>query len=646
MARRPTPRTTTTTPNAGSVRTADAGDARREFWLLLAVLLCGIALRLTFLSRTAIEHFDEGVYASNWWFEQDETFEYPNRHLYAPPLLPALIEWTFVFLGPGNVGALLVSLAAGCATPLLVWWVGRKWFGSAAAMTAALLAATSEVHALFSRAALTDVLVGFWMLLAVWLIWESLCSGRIAVAVAGGGATALAWWTKYSGWLPLAISAAGLAAWIVWERPERTRVLRALRTWGVATLTAVLLWLPYLQMLQPRGGYAAVAANHRSYVVGWSGWLSGLMQQYANLSFLEGFITLLGLAVALPFAAIALRGDRLSVSPSPGAKPPENVPSRSGALLALPLAAAGFLIAAAALLGTPVVFLLLTAVGLAANTLGSFTGNSAGHPVDALSEASNRRLAGWMLAAWFVSLLLTTPLYRPYVRLTLPWLIAAWLASGAGLAALLTWLRREVLAPGPSADGSPSRTGNPDEAAARATRATPNVPRDRALLVVAAVLLVGSLVWRASSLVERGTVVWQSRTGLLQVAEQVAALTREQARSNSGDGTVVVYVYAEPALLFQLRLAGVPLVAPVTTLTFAGPDAQRLPFPTYLAAGPHALRDPRFHEQLAEVAGHLVPVETFGYQPSDLVLLDEYSPGELSPAHGRPAAEVRLYRVK
>ena len=54
------------------------------------------------LSRSAVEHFDEGVYASNIYFAAPE-YAYPLQRFYAPPLLPALIE-----------AGMIVGLAAEC----------------------------------------------------------------------------------------------------------------------------------------------------------------------------------------------------------------------------------------------------------------------------------------------------------------------------------------------------------------------------------------------------------------------------------------------------------------------------------------------------------------------------------------------------
>ena len=75
-------------------------------WLWLGgALLLGAVLRLSLLGRIAVEHFDEGVYSSNLWFESGTG--YPARYLYGPPLLPMVIEWVMIvvsFVGSHRPG--------------------------------------------------------------------------------------------------------------------------------------------------------------------------------------------------------------------------------------------------------------------------------------------------------------------------------------------------------------------------------------------------------------------------------------------------------------------------------------------------------------------------------------------------------------
>src|SRR5262245_2313430 len=192
----------------------------RELSLFALILVIGVIARVMALSRSAVEHFDEGVYASNIYFGPPD-YAYPLQRFYSPPLLPALIETGIIAGLPPNVAALAPSFVAGCATIAALWWFGRSWFGPGVGVAAAALAALSPFHIAYSSTALTDVLLGLWLVLAVDAIGRSLVAGDLRWAVAAGLYTGAAWWTKYNGWLPLALEAAALPVLCLWLRPPR-----------------------------------------------------------------------------------------------------------------------------------------------------------------------------------------------------------------------------------------------------------------------------------------------------------------------------------------------------------------------------------------------------------------------------------------
>ena len=189
--------------------------SRGEVAVVVLIVACGFMLRAASPTTMAVEHFDEGVYASNYWFGEAEEYRYPMSHLYAPPLLPSLLYWTVLLFGPSSWGTMLVGIFCGGCTVGVVWWVARQWFGVESGIAAATLAAFSDFHILYSRTALTDVPLSLWMLLAVYFIWEAFRTLRLRWIFAAGLATGLAWWTKYNGWLPLAVGLAGLIPWVL-----------------------------------------------------------------------------------------------------------------------------------------------------------------------------------------------------------------------------------------------------------------------------------------------------------------------------------------------------------------------------------------------------------------------------------------------
>jgi len=639
---------------------------RGEVWLLVAILACGISLRVARMSATTIEHFDEGVYASNLWFLAEEGGEYPGRYLYAPPLLPLLIESSMFLLGAGHVGTMLPVLLAGCATLPLVWWVARSWFGAPAGLAAVSLAAFSDFHAQYSRTALTDVLLCLWVLLSVFAIWNCLVTGRHRWTAIAGIAIGLAWWTKYNGWLPLAIGLAGSVAWVVVNKvaqssraatdtdvaanqparepvaarpgstmgtpvspPVRTILLR----WILVATIAFSVWSPVLIGLQSKGGYAAVAANHRRYVVGMSGWVDSLLRQSGSHWHFSGLSSCAGIAVAIGLAAFASRSsstwNRLGSAKRSHAGQPESAaahgdPQSGISLLGwiVCLAAVGLLAGLAALGGSTVVLAAMAAAGILLR-LAPVLKRSASR------IARTTDLQTWLLAAWFFGLFAVTPMYWPYPRLTLPWLIASWL----GTAALI------------------GRLGHIWQNWTTADNRQPQAGSTYAWIIAATCLVVGvgCMAAAAPQLNAKGLPAWQPRTGLESAAVEMVAEAAVAARGLPRDPGVladfVIYVYGEPGLFFHLsRLAdqhGNFAVQPASSLGF-----EALPVPTYMAIGPHGLRSERFGRDWPISGRRFRLIGSHPDRASDLVLLNQYSAREIESSQTGQDQQTRLYLLK
>lgn len=580
---------------------------RVEAWSIAGVVAIAILLRAGWFARAAIEHFDEGVYASNWWFDAAQGYQYPQRQLYAPPLLPLLIELVFFIAGPSNAGALSINLVAGCAMPLLVWWVGRRWFGPAAGLAAAILAATSDPQILFSRTALTDPLATCLILAAVGLIREALIRPRAVVVVAAGLAAGLAWLTKYNGWLPLAIGLAGVGACAAARGAGRALLIRRLRILAAVAVGALCLWIPYLVSLQSQGGYAPIAQNHRGYIVSWFDWPASLATQLCSLRAVDGAVGICGVGLALAAACC------LALCDVPGFTWNRRQTITLGG--AMFLSASGL----AAIEGASGFLLLATVAVVLEQGWRAVRGRSCG---------DDGNLADWLLVAWCGGLCLATPWYAPYMRLTLPLLAASWLAGGALAGRLVAAVQGTIQA----------RARNP------AHRKAPQVAM---VAMLASLAGAGLLAWRLPAALARGVAGWQSRTGLLEIAAPLrdAAFRSAHLDERTGSERCTFLVYGEPALLFQLRLAGAQHVLPVGHLGFARDGAPAPATPHFVVVGPHALTTRGFKEQFAAARDRLVLTAVFEYHPSQLVTLDNPAPAATSRVQGAPD-EIRLYRVR
>ena len=305
---------------------------------------------------------------------------------------------------------------------------------------------------------------------------------------------------------------------------------------------AGLLWLPCLWGLESVGGYRVVAANHRRYLVGWSGMAASVVRQYQTLSFLDAPLCRAGWLAGL--AVLALFGGR------PGSRPGRN-----------PWWCV--LLAGGALLGGTLPVTLLAVLGL----LVSLCGNQ--------GRTRWGELPLWLLLAWWVSLSLATPGYTPYPRLTLPWLVASWLAAGAWVGGW--WMAM------------------PEDHA--------DVVEDRS----SASLWQSSWAWGTWASLWLLTLIlggnrgggwprWigHPQQGLADGARQVVEAVRESlAISDKQPVDALIYVHAEPALVFHLRAQGLPVVQPVQDLEFTRkPGVDRAP--TFVILGDRSQREPGF----------------------------------------------------
>ena len=597
---------------------------RSEWLWLLGAVVFGAFVRLNFPGRMAIEHFDEGVYASNFWFGAEDGYSYPVRYLYAPPLLPAAIEWTMTIaslcgIKPTGFIPMIPCLIAGIAMIPSLWWVCRQWFGPTAGLVSAWLVSTSDFHVSYSRAALTDVPVCLFILWGVYFTGSALLKTS-AMATAGppqskgksksspkyplldiflaGIFTGLAWWTKYNGWLPLAIGATAGVLWqLLTPRPER-QIFRVGVCWLQIAVVAFLIWSPVLWGLQKHGGYATVAANHRQYVVGLTGWGRSAASQLYKIGYYEDPLDLL----RRPFV-------RRPDGNDPGRKklyysatfhlPVYHELIRAGVWRSLFLRVREDIFNLCTPLFVPLASLLIS-IAVCGRQL--FVG-----------QTSSTRLFHCIMAGWFAGMTVATPFYHPYPRLVLPWLCASWICLAV---AVETYL-------GSGARGRRIRETESDPAPAGAFAPSRGI---RGLLLSLPVILILRFVCGSA-------VAWSDRCGIERASIQFAATVKKETRlAGFPENEAIVYVLGEPALVFGLRAEGLGYVGPVQGLEFANAPIRR---PTFLAFTPGAV-EWKDADRFQREDGMMIP-------RSHLVLLDE---GEkISYDNIATENETRLWRL-
>jgi len=584
----------------------------RERTTLMLIAVIAVGMRFALASRISIEHWDEAVYACNRFFREGS---YPGRYMYAPPLLPALIELAMLLGGPTSNAAVLPNLILSALTVILCWWAARDWFGRGAGLSAAALAAFNDFHIAYSRTALTDSALCFWFLLAVYCTWRAFTRNRLGEAVIAGVAAGAAWATKYNGWLTLAVAASGLVAWGIFERFDRRQWQSRLLILGTICLAAGITWSPVWFSFKA-GQYSEVLQNQAGYYVGLAGWTESFARQAANLRYFENWLSAASItaAVALPVLFYRRLG-LLAVAVILGL---EAIPVGISPLLVGP-----------ALVGP---FLIL------------WTSHRGGISDDA---ARSRRLAAWLLAAWTIGLFLATPTYKPYPRLVMPWLISAILGTAAVCGLLF----------------------EPTPSHAESSRKTPKIVR-WALIVLWMLYPLATLQFRR---VDQAGLRFEPRSGAHPSAELVVGKLSISERPHSSlpipgwldrthRGSEILsalgiarsYVedalrkrpmniisYGEPAIVFHLNAIEID-ASPVADFAFLAPGQPRIPQPAFLMALPNSPAE--FERLIGPYANRLKSTAFLRETPSAIVLLDKYPPSDLV-GFGIKQENLRLYRI-
>ncbi|MBL8850836.1 MAG: hypothetical protein JNG89_14235 [Planctomycetaceae bacterium] len=420
--------------------------------------------------------------------------------------------------------------------------------------------------------------------------------------------------------------------------------------WAATTaIAAGIFWWFVVRELAPFGGYAAVATNHAGYFVGLAGWWSGLVRQAAAHEWIMGWPTCLGIAAAWLACdwtpgGPAVRGTDGRLAERADASGKNSVTRMASVVVvAIVLAFTAWLLTASGL--------------LALAALSGFVGVWRRATIDrsgsqGAERAVGTQLAAWMLLAWFCGLLASVPLYYPYPRLSLPWVVVTWPLAGAALS--LGWERVKRMSGGDaqqSASGAAHDSKSSPALVSLDSGSKSRMPRSARGLMTVLLLSVAvgtgwllldrvfgvrqsgqsSIRWRAA---------WQSRDQVRPWFEMVRSEIgpEAEARASAGrDVSAVVYVAGDPAAFFQLSAAN--RIPGVVFLPIADPAGLKATtgVPTYLLTHVPA-------GGTESSAANLNRTRAFYYRPSDLVMLDRRPASELR-SQGAANDALRLHRI-
>jgi len=692
-----------------------------EFLAITGFVLLGAILRFTNLNLEAVEHFDEGIYASPLWYDTQFGEPYPSRHLFAPPLLSTMMEgWTWV-PGLAPYAAFLPSVLLGTATIFGLWWLARSWFGKSAGIFMAATVAMSDFHILYSRMALTDVACLFWIVMSVGFGTQAIARQNFKSAAIAGFLCGLAWWTKYTGWLPLAILCSGAGFWWIWQGRRSMGFIRFVGI--IATMIAVALgtFAPWWWQLRAVGGYEAVSETHEKYVTGWSNWSANMAQQLRDQFLLDGYTGQLSLGLGLFLAGLFRWTSGRSTWNAAAIKSnTAGGESDSAVAMTLPPFALLLRFAAAAIalsviamrLRTPLMLICISLAGLSGIYLWpvlqrawtrrnqrDVSPTSTGAIPLSITDLENAptidpALGFSITLAWFTGMLLATPMYTPYSRLFFPLLAAIWLAAAGGIS---WWLEsnlsvaRRIVGTG---EPAPKLSWGQRLVATmlgvallasffqfdenfelgfvqRSELFQSSLFEDRRSIVSAADVIAEACVRDAldegANADGANNATHELPSGIdpnsitpsaLIAAAAKAEASASESPSRDADANLasttpeersqirmVIYVFGEPALLFQLHQAGV-MVAPVSHLNLRGPDGTPPTVPTFLVFGPNAKRTDGFWEDLMSHSDHLRPVDRIYYFPSAVSLLDMFDPTWLREHPEASMQSLEVHRVQ
>jgi 4-amino-4-deoxy-L-arabinose transferase-like glycosyltransferase len=539
---------------------------RRELVLALLILAGAFLVRGWGVSGTTIDHFDEGVYSFSALGLSDASqprVMYPSQEIFSPPVYFALgAGVTRAFGIAPDIALMFISIFFGALTALVVWQFVRAEFGAAAGLTAAAIIAFNPFHIAFSRSALTDITFTFWFTLGIATLVTAIERNSWKWSILAGLATGVAWNTKYHGWFVLLI---GLSALLPYARRLRATGQPwkpALMKWSAAGFVAFVTYLPWMIYLRTReGGYEALAKHYLGHLR--TAWIHNFVRYAEMLAFFETPLGRVAIAAA-PLLALALIAKR---------------PAALNRLLIV-AAAVG---ASALLLGAAGTALLLSVIAT---------------PWLLRNQPSYRT---WVLFAWAAIWILAAPIYNPYARLILPFVVATAIGAAVGFTRVLEWCQQP------------------------AVRTSPRVQ----LAVVSAFAII---VFFAGGALPRGADPWRAR-GMSGAAAEFSQEIPEGSR---------VIAMIEPTIAYYLHRSGRPAFE--RTSQFSVLDT--LSTPAYVITGTYVRRSPRLQQQLTDLSDRLTALGVAKVIPYDVRLMDDLAPRRARKyrAHPDSTFDLHLFR--
>jgi len=155
--------------------------SRKEIIILFLIIFVGAFLRLYRIGEYMTFLGDEGrdaLIVRRFLVEGDLMLIGPGTsigNMYLGPLYYYLIAPSLFLANYSPVGPSVFVALVGVATVVLVWWVGKEWFGKWAGIFAAFLYSLSPTVIIYSKSSWNPNIMPFFALLVIygmWMVWD------------------------------------------------------------------------------------------------------------------------------------------------------------------------------------------------------------------------------------------------------------------------------------------------------------------------------------------------------------------------------------------------------------------------------------------------------------------------------------------
>ena len=264
---------------------------RSNSWIALAaILVLAASLRLVGIRYglpLTVLNPDEGNIVPRAWRMGHGHLD-PGWYDYPSLLMALLAPVQALFGGPSFLAARFVAVALGLGGVGATWWLGRRAYGTGAAIVGAAAVGVATTHVAYSRIAVTDVL----LTLAITCVLALAVGGRIEWA---GLAVGLAASAKYPG--AIAAVPVIVAGWGRWKALGRA---------GGLAIAGFALTSPFV-LIHAGSAWDDISRVQRLARAGWLGFENDPVAPLAYLDRLWDAVGLLVLVAAVGVVAALIR---------------------------------------------------------------------------------------------------------------------------------------------------------------------------------------------------------------------------------------------------------------------------------------------------------------------------------------------------